>query len=679
MPLSEKPAIWLKSVQQGFILILPVIILGSIALSILQLPQIFNGVLNQSYLLQLASWLYLSSYSIMALILTLGISYKLSSIYKYKYHLAYSPIINTIISLVCFVGIATIDHAGNTLEFLGVESVAKAIISAIITTELIVLLYHNKFTGFSFLQFEVNDEIHNAIRACLPAILVPFIILTIYAATLAGSSPFSHLIPFFIGEIDPKVGLSFIQSTGFIIINQAVWFFGIHPSSLIEIDPELIYSSAKSAVYSRHFFDTYAHLGGAGSTLGLVMCLLLAKRKFHKKIGLYAILPSIFNINELLIFGIPIVFNRYLITPFILAPLASATIARILIETGCITLDPSLSSWNTPVIISGYLSGGYAAAIVQIILIIISATIYWPFLMRYEKALEQQNTHNVKSMIKDLCNPELNFHKLMKQQTPLGSFCRQLQIDMKKQLPEQKFSMHYQPKVDSAQRIIAAEALIRWQHPELGNIPPCIFINIAETDAFIHEIGNWINECCMQDIEIMKEHDINALQIAINVSPIQLTHKDFFKDFRGIIKKHNISYESIELEITESQRLHLTDDIIAGIAMLSAKGISIAVDDFGMGYTSLKYLKSFEVNTIKLDGCIVQDVIESEITKEIIRSLSMLTASLNGKLVAEWVEDEEQFKQLIQLGCDQFQGAYFSMPINRDDFITLYLKQASVN
>jgi lactose/cellobiose-specific phosphotransferase system IIC component len=679
MPLSEKPAIWLKSVQQGFILILPVIILGSIALSILQLPQIFNGVLNQSYLLQLASWLYLSSYSIMALILTLGISYKLSSIYKYKHQLAYSPIINTIISLVCFVGIVTIDHAGNTLEFLGVESVAKAIISAIITTELIVLFYHNKLIGFSFLQFEVNDEIHNAIRACLPAILVPFIILTIYATTLAGSSSLSHLIPFLIGEIDPKAGLSFIQGTGFIIINQAVWFFGIHPSSLIEINPELIYSSAKSAIYSRHFFDTYAHLGGAGSTLGLVICLLWAKRKFHKKIGLYAILPSIFNINELLIFGIPIVFNRHLITPFILAPLASATIARILIETGCITLDPSLSSWNTPVIISGYLSGGYTAAIVQIILIIVSAAIYWPFLIRYETALEQQNNNNVKSMIKDLCDPELNFHKLMKQRTPIASFCRQLQIDMKKQLHRQYFSMHYQPKVDSAQRIIGAEALIRWQHPELGNIPPCIFINIAETDAFIHEIGNWINECCMQDIEIMKEHDINTLQIAINVSPIQLTNKSFFKDFISIIKNHNISYESIELEITESQRLHLTDDIIAGIAMLSAKGISIAVDDFGMGYTSLKYLKSFEVNTIKLDGCIVQDVIESEITKEIIRSLSMLTASLNGKLVAEWVEDEEQFKQLIQLGCDQFQGAYFSMPINRDDFITLYLKQASVN
>lgn len=105
--------------------------------------------------------------------------------------------------------------------------------------------------------------------------------------------------------------------------------------------------------------------------------------------------------------------------------------------------------------------------------------------------------------------------------------------------------------------------------------------------------------------------------------------------------------------------------------MLSAKGISIAVDDFGMGYTSLKYLKSFKVDTIKLDGSIVKDVIDSEIVKDIIRSLSSLTLSMNGKLVAEWVEDELQFEALKSLGCDLFQGAYFSMPVSRDEYIAM--------
>jgi lactose/cellobiose-specific phosphotransferase system IIC component len=679
MLISDKLNIWLKSVQQGFILILPVVILGSIALSLLQLPQVFEGIQPQNHLMLLASWIYSSSYSIMAILLTIGISYKLSEFYKFKYTLPYSPITNTLISLVCFIGIISIDHPDSIWTFLGVESIAKAIITAIISTELVVLYYNNKFQRFSFLQFEVNYEIHNAIRACFPAIIVPLIILTIYSSTLADINLLSCLIPFFIGEVNPEFGLSLMQSSGLIFINQIVWFFGIHPSALIEINPELIYSTLESATFSRHFLDTYAHLGGSGSTLGLIVCLLLSNNTFHKRIGLYATIPSLFNINELLIFGIPIVLNRYLILPFIIAPLVTSSIARALIETGNLTLDPSLSSWNTPIILSGYLSGGVNAALIQFILVWVSALIYWPFLKKYEASIESQKQEDRKGMIKDLCNPDLNFDNLLKRQTPLSNFCRQLQVDMKKQLGDKYFSMHYQPKVDKRKNIIGCEALIRWQHPEIGNIPPCIFINIAETDSFIHLLGNWVNKRCMQDINAMKEKNVSSLQVAINVSPIQLTDPNFFENFTAIIEQQNISFNEIELEITESQRLNLTDDIIKGIALLSSKGISIAVDDFGMGYTSLKYLNSFKVNTIKLDGIIVKDVLKSNIVKEIIRSLSTLTNSINGKLVAEWVENEEQFNQLVQLKCDQFQGAYFSMPIKREDFISLYLQQDQQN
>jgi len=654
---------------------LPIIILGSIALSLLQIPQFSPEHFNHPQLLQLASWLHQASYGIMSLTLTIAISYKLSTAYKHKYLLDYSPIINIMISFVSFIGIILIDHNVDMINQLGVKSIAKAIICAILTTELIVFFYRKRLLRLNFLHNEINNNIHSAIHACLPAILIPFLTLGIYSTLFADNDILSHIIPFFIGEVNLAHGLSFIQSTILITVSQIVWLTGIHPSSLIEIDPTRIYSTIETAIYSRQFFDTYAHLGGAGSTLGLLICLLRAKMQLHRKIGLYAILPGVFNINELLIFGIPIVFNRYLALPFILAPLVTTTLARIFIEAGYLLFEPSTSSWNTPVIISGYLSGGYTGSIIQCLLIFISAAIYWPFFRKYESTLKAQKDINTKSMIKDLCNPDLNFHKLMRRQTPLAEFCRQLQADMKDQLGEEYFSMHYQPKTNCQRKIIATEALIRWWHPQFGNIPPCIFINIAETDTFIHKLGEWINNRCMQDINLMKQQDINNLQFAINVSPIQLTSPSFFIEFLEIIDRYNILHKEIELEITESQRLQLTDEIIAGISMLSDKGVAIAVDDFGMGYTSLKYLKSFKVDTIKLDGYIVKDVITSDIVKEIIRSLSSLTKSMNGKLVAEWVEDEEQFKQLVTLGCDQFQGAYFSMPISRDDFIALVSKQ----
>lgn len=674
--IKNKSSIWLKSIQQGFILILPIIILGSISLSILQLPHFFNKLESQSNLINVATWLYQSSYAAMALILTIGISYNLSNIYKEKYQLPYSSIINVIMTLVCFIGIIIIDHPDDFSNFIGVQSITKAIIVAITSTEMFVLFYNSKYQHLNFLQFEVNTEMHDALKACLPAILVPFILLTIYSTCLIDIDIMQHIIPYFIGDIDPKTGLSFIQGIGFICINQIVWFFGIHPSSIIEISPELIYSSSDSANFTKHFVDSYAHLGGAGSTFGLIICLLVSKNRFHKKIGLYATIPSIFNINELLIFGIPIVLNRFLILPFILAPLVTTSIARIFIETGNLTLNPTIMpSWNTPIIFSGYLSGGLSAAAVQLLLISISAAIYWPFIRHYEKSIESQHKKDIKGMITELCDPDLNFKNLLIRRTALANFCRKLQVDMKNQLGDEYFSMYYQAKVNRNEEIKSSEALIRWEHPELGNIPPCIFINIAETDSYIHTIGHWIQNRCMKDICVMKNAGVNDLQVAINVSPIELTKTKFFNQFIETIEKYNIAFHEIELEITESQRLNLTDDIIKGIALLSNKGVSIAVDDFGMGYTSLKYLNSFKVNTIKLDGCITKDILKSSIIKEIIRSLSSLTSSIDGKLVAEWVENEEQFNQLAQLGCDQFQGAYFSMPINRDDFIALYLSK----
>lgn len=675
MPITSKLLIWLKSIQQGFILTLPIVIIGSIALSLLQIPQLLSIETSQYYIFQLAGWMYKASYSIMALTLTLGISYKLSITYKQKFKLLYSPITNTIISFVCFIGITFIDHNTMALQYLGVESIAKAILCALFTTELIVLFYNQKFQKLNFLKFKVDNDIHNALRACLPAILVIFITLIVYDQLLSKTTILGNIIPFFIGDIDQLHGLSLIQSFGLITINQLVWLLGIHPSSLIEINPSLIYSPLKEATYARHFFDTYAHIGGAGSTLGLIVCLIISKNKSHNKIGMYAILPGIFNINEILIFGLPIVFNRYLAMPFILAPLATTTLARVLIEVGLLNFDSSLSSWNTPTIISGYLSGGAPAAIAQFLMIIISAGIYWPFLKRYEHQLNTEKNKNLKSMIKDLCNPDLNYSNLLKRQTPLADFCRQLQSDMKEQHGSPNFSMHYQPKINNQHKLVAAEALIRWHHPTLGNIPPCIFINIAETDDFIHVLGQWINNRCMEDINKMKEKGINGIQVAINVSPIQLTKDEFFEVFLSSIQTHKIPFNGLELEITESQHLQLSDKIISGLFELSSKGVSIAVDDFGMGYTSLKYLKSFKVDTIKLDGSIVKDVLKSEIVKDIIRSLSSLTLSMQGKLVAEWVENEEQYNQLIKLGCNQFQGAYFSMPINLDEFIVLCLAQ----
>lgn len=673
MSLQTKLTLWLESIQTGFILILPIVILGSLALTLLQIPQLFSGYLNHSFLLQLANWLLDASYGAMALILAISISHDLSSKYKEQFNLPYFSVTITTITLVCLLGILKLDYGQDLISNLGVTSIAKAIICAIASTELCIFFYNNRISQFKFLQHEINENMQFAIRAVFPAICVPFIILGSYSYFFLELKILPQIIPFFIGDVSLTSGFTYLQTCCLILINQLVWFVGIHPSSLIEISKDVIFTNDTSATYSRQFLDIYAHLGGAGATLGLIIAMLFSKKGHHKRIAQYSILPGIFNINELLIFGIPIVFNRYLLLPFILAPIITTSLARIFFELNLISLDPSQTSWNTPVLISGYLSsGGFSGILLQILSITVSALIYWPFVKRYDQVLIKKERLAVKSMITELCKPDVNFKKIMTQQTKIGHFCRTLKQDLNEQLGDSHFAMYYQPKINTNCNINGAEALVRWHHPQFGNLPPCIFVSIAETSDQINRLGRWINERCMQDIKLFREAGMSDLQVAINVSPKQLLDHSFFDDFLSIIDEYQIPHSQIELEITESQKLHLTDKILDGIEHLSQSGISIAVDDFGMGYTSLRYLKSFKVDTIKLDGSMVCDVTKSNIVQEIIRSLSALTESMNSKLVAEWVEDEAQFNELIKLGCNQFQGAYFSMPVTKDILIKQY-------
>lgn len=674
MPIRSKITLWLESIQNGFVLILPIIIIGSLALTVIQIPILFPGYLASSFLLELASWVLAATLNIMALTLTISISYYLSKAYNRTYNLSFFPITIASISTVCFLGILTIDHGDLVINNLGVTSVAKAIICAITTTEICIFFFKNKITQFSFLEHELNEDIYFALRAIFPAIAATFIILGTYSLLLTDIDFISRLIPFALGPVNNETGLSYLQSNILILINQLVWFVGIHPSSFIEVSKEAIFSTNIAANYSRHFLDIYAHIGGAGSTLGLIIALLFSKRRQHNQIAKYATLPALFNINELLIFGIPIVFNRFLLIPFVLTPIVTTTIARLCLELNFVSIDPSQTHWNTPALLSGYLSSGnISGVILQLLLILISAAIYWPFVKRYDQLLKIKEESTVSTMIKDLCEPDINFSQLITEQSPLGLFCRRLKYDLHTQLNDQHLEMVYQPKMDCNRSLDGMEALVRWKHPKLGNIPPCIFVNIAETDDQIIKLGSWINQRCMKDINIFRKAGMPKIQVAINVSPLQLQEKLFFYNFQNTLEEYNILPNQIELEITEGQKLHLTDEILTGIKDLSNKGTSIAVDDFGMGCTSLRYLKSFNVDTIKLDGSIVSDVTSSNVAQEIIRSLSSLTQSMDSKLVAEWVETEEQFEILASLGCNQFQGAYFSMPITRDDLI-LYWK-----
>ena len=667
-PLTQRAPIWLEVIQHGFIVTLPVVILGAFALTLLQMLVWFAPHLQLSALASITSSIQQGVYGFMALILVLSISFRLAKHYHHKFQLNYDPMVVSLLSMVCLAAMVGLDYGTEFYLHLGVTAVAKALFCAVIFTELFVWFYRYRAIRISYLNQIISNDLHTAIRSLFPAIIAPAVLLIIYALMSESIKAISYWFPLFMGEIDPETGLSAWQSIKFILVNQLSWFVGVHGSSIVEIHKDLMFSGDASVVYSRQYINMFAHIGGAGGTLGLVIALLVSKRNSNRQLGRYALLPSMFNINELIIFGLPIIFNRFLLLPFVLVPLITAGLFRFCFEMEWIQWQGDAIIWSTPVLLGGYLSTGqWNGVLLQIICVAISFALYWPCLKLHEKHQAQQEAKKYQEMLTKL-NEESDLAGVYQSQTPLAQFCRMLLNDLNVAMESRQLELHYQPKVNSDLKVVGAEALLRWRHERLGSISPALIVQLAEISGDIHRLGRWVVDQCMQDVKVLDKAGLNNVKVALNVSPIQLNDPSFFTTLIETAEQYQIDPSHLEIEITEGQQIELTEVVLTGIQNLSTAGFSIAVDDFGMGYTSLRYLKTFPVNTLKIDGSIVRDVMNSSVVQEIISSMSSLSHSMNVELVAEWVETEAQLKRLTTLGCDQFQGKHMSMPVPLAEF-----------
>lgn len=247
---------------------------------------------------------------------------------------------------------------------------------------------------------------------------------------------------------------------------------------------------------------------------------------------------------------------------------------------------------------------------------------------------------------------------------------KQLEKDLSQALAGHQFHLVYQPQINlETHRIIGAEALIRWEHPEKGLVPPDHFIPIAEVNGSIVEIGQWVlDQACWQAARWAEES--MPLRIAVNLSAVQLRQPSIVDDVLNTLKRHNIPAGRLELEVTETSFMTNLEDAVAKLHRLHKAGISIAVDDFGTGYSSLTYLKRMPVQHLKIDKQFIRDLLVNEEDTRIANTIIDLGKSLNLSVVAEGVETAEQEYYLTQRGCKLAQGYFFSKPLLPRDFET---------
>ncbi len=251
----------------------------------------------------------------------------------------------------------------------------------------------------------------------------------------------------------------------------------------------------------------------------------------------------------------------------------------------------------------------------------------------------------------------------------LASDRRQLEEDMHLALQQGQFALHYQPQVDAMRRVFGAEALLRWQHPEHGLVPPPRFIPLAEDTGLIVPIGQWVLEtACAQLAAWSLAARTRELQLAINVSARQFRQTDFAQQVAQALARSGARPTLLKLELTESLVLDNVADTITKMNAIKQLGVSFAMDDFGTGYSSLSYLTRLPLDQLKIDRAFVSRLPDNRSDAVIAQTIVTMGRSLGLRVLAEGVENEAQCRFLDSHGCDGYQGFLFSRPLPSEDF-----------
>jgi len=244
-----------------------------------------------------------------------------------------------------------------------------------------------------------------------------------------------------------------------------------------------------------------------------------------------------------------------------------------------------------------------------------------------------------------------------------------METRLRRALDREEFLLHFQPQVDlQTGNIVSFEALVRWNDPDNGMIPPAQFIPIAESRGLITQIDNYVLRAACGQNRAWQEAGLPRLPVAVNVSAKQFRDSDFVNNVREALAQAGLEPQYLELEVTETVVMQDADEVISTLEELRRLGVRLSIDDFGTGYSSLSYLKRFPIEKIKIDGSFIRDIPGDKDAFSIVQAIVSLTQQLHLKVLAEGVESVEQLEALRSIRCDEYQGYYYRPPVAADRF-----------
>ncbi len=677
-----------RAIRDGLINIIPVIMLGAFSLAVKSLPVVaYQDFLNRdgAMFVSILDFVFNATYGMLSVYMTISVAYSRAGLRNDG-----GAVMQVLISLVAFFILVGTQENGVRIEALGTTSMFTALFSALAAPAVYERLdaLFKRLGRRLGIQPEEGSELNFSLNAILPVIVsgLLFALLDRVIFRTTGAAGFNDLFQKVMTGLFR--GLPSMELSGFlfVLISSVLWCFGLHGSNILDGVNNAYFVPAAQAnaeavaaglaaphVVSKSFIDVFVLMGGCGSTICLLIALLLFSRsKSSRRLAILSVVPGVFNINEPLVFGLSVIYNPIMMLPFILVPLLNYLTAYAATALGLLPVVCRTVEWTTPPLFSGwYATGSLAGTAVQAVCILMGVLIYLPFVKAYERSVNAALHSEYNGMVEALKESEASNSAasgfLHRDRT--RRFCRMLTEELNTALAQRRISMYYQPQYDNQRRLVGMEALMRWNHAVFGMVYPPLIFRLAEEGGIQFETERYAWETALADCAEMQKRTGRHVALSLNTTVGTLVDPRFVGTLTALAERYGIPCGEICVEITEQSELSMSEVVLETLSRLREKGFLLSIDDFSMGFTSVKYLQEDFFNEVKLDGALTRNVVSNRNSQEIISSITKMAEALHFSVIAEYVETEEQRRKLEEIGCVRYQGWLFSKAVEKDEMI----------
>lgn len=463
------------------------------------------------------------------------------------------------------------------------------------------------------------------------------------------------------------------------LLNSTLWFFGIQGFHAMQpffqaLDQAVLVNATDIAlgiaprwVLNGGLMGCFVFIGGAGATLSLVMAVLFfCKGRGLRMVALAALPMSLLNVNEILLFGLPIILNLRLLVPFLLAPAMNLVLAVAMVQVGWVAPATMALPLNAPVVFNAYFStgGDLAAVALQLGLVLLGTLVYAPYVRAIDQLREGDRPIHLHAL--DTTFSRLPEDARLLAQDPLvqahqAQALRETMYAHIRQISEYQFHLEFQPQISLDGRCLGSEALLRARDAQGQLQPPGSFLRWLAEAGLMREMDLWVAGAAVRQSELWASQGF-SLPISINVSGATLNSPEHCERLLQVLAP---ARGQVGVEITEEALMEDVDSIHAAIGRLHAIGAKVAIDDFGTGFSSMSYLHQFDVDVIKIDRSFVVALAHAK-GALVMDGLLRFCEALQLRVVVEGVETEAQYRTLHYQGELLVQGWYFSRSLPGD-------------